>query len=107
MKSGFPKSTAYLKNLAAILRQAGYGKVRGDSRVQSSNGQRARTDQGLKQAKLTAFLIWKTPVLDVELSQLRQWLKVPEGKLNRWVDIKRFILEPALKQINDNPDAAG
>jgi hypothetical protein len=34
----------------------------------------------------------QTPVLDVELGQLRQWLKVPEGKLNRWFDLKRFIL---------------
>jgi hypothetical protein len=49
----------------------------------------------------------QTPVLDVELSQLRQWLNVPEGKLNRWIDIKRRILEPALKQINENPEAAG
>jgi len=47
------------------------------------------------------------PVLDIALSQLRQWLNVPEGKLNRWVDIKRFILEPAIKQINDSPEAAG
>ena len=49
----------------------------------------------------------QTPVLDVQLDQLRQWLKVPDGKLHRWVDVKRFILEPALKQINENPDAAG
>ncbi|HEY5137785.1 MAG TPA: replication initiation protein, partial [Methylococcales bacterium] len=49
----------------------------------------------------------QTPVLDVQLNQLRQWLKVPDGKLHRWVDVKRFILEPALKQINENPDAAG
>jgi len=48
-----------------------------------------------------------TPVLDVALPQLRQWLKVPEGKLNRWVDIKRRAIEPALKQINENPEAAG
>lgn len=48
-----------------------------------------------------------TPVLDVALPQLRQWLKVPEGKLSRWVDVKRFAIEPALKQINDNPEAAG
>jgi hypothetical protein len=34
-------------------------------------------------------------------------LKVPEGKLNRWVDIKRFAIEPALKQINENQEAAG
>jgi hypothetical protein len=49
----------------------------------------------------------QTPVLDVTLDQLRQWLKVPEGKLNRWVDIKRRAVEPALKQINDSPEAAG
>jgi len=49
----------------------------------------------------------QTPVLDVQLNQLRQWLKVPDGKLSRWVDIKRFILNPAMTQINDNPDAAG
>ena len=49
----------------------------------------------------------QTPVLDVELSQLRQWLKVPEGKLSEWYDIKRRILEPAIKQINENPEAAG
>lgn len=49
----------------------------------------------------------QTPVLDVELGQLRQWLKVPEGKLDKWFDLKRFAIAPALKQINDNPDAAG
>jgi plasmid replication initiation protein len=49
----------------------------------------------------------QTPVLDVKLDQLRKWLKVPEGKLNRWIDIKRRAIEPALKQINDNPEAAG
>jgi hypothetical protein len=49
----------------------------------------------------------KEPVLEVELSKLRQWLKVPEGKLGRFVDLKRFVIEPALKQINDNPHGAG
>jgi hypothetical protein len=49
----------------------------------------------------------QTPVLDVELSQLRQWLKVPDGKMEKWYDIKRFAIEPALKQINDNPQTAG
>lgn len=49
----------------------------------------------------------QTPVLDVELSQLRQWLKVPDDKLGRWADIKRRALDPAIKQINDNPIAAG
>jgi Initiator Replication protein len=32
---------------------------------------------------------------------------VPEGKLDKWFDIKRFTIEPALKQINDNSEAAG
>jgi len=49
----------------------------------------------------------KNSVLDVELDQLRQWLKIPEGKLHRWVDVKRFALEPALKQINENPALSG
>jgi len=48
-----------------------------------------------------------TPVLDVALPQLRQWLKVPEGKLEKWFDLKRRAIDPALKQINDNPEAAG
>jgi len=48
-----------------------------------------------------------TPVLDVALPQLRQWLKVPEGKLIEWFDLKRRAIEPALKQINNNPEAAG
>jgi hypothetical protein len=47
------------------------------------------------------------PVLEITLPQLRQWLKVPEGKMKEWFDIKRFILEPAIKQINENPEAAG
>jgi hypothetical protein len=49
----------------------------------------------------------QTPVLDVQIEQLRQWLKIPEGKFEKWYDIKRFAIEPALKQINDNPEAAG
>lgn len=48
-----------------------------------------------------------TPVLDVSLPQLRQWLKVPDGKLNEWFDLKRRAIDPSLKQINDNPEAAG
>ena len=56
---------------------------------------------------LEAYTNRQNPVLDVEISQLRRWLKVPDGKLRRWIDIKRFTLEPALKQINDNSIAAG
>lgn len=49
----------------------------------------------------------KTPALEVELPKLRQWLKVPEGKLDRYVDFKRFVLEPGIRQINANPEGAG
>jgi hypothetical protein len=56
---------------------------------------------------LEAVVNMDTPVLEMDMPQLRQWLKVPEGKLNRWVDIKRRAIEPALKQINDNSEAAG
>ena len=56
---------------------------------------------------LEAYTNRQNPVLDVEIHQLRRWLKVPDGKLLRWIDIKRFTLEPALKQINDNPIASG
>lgn len=48
-----------------------------------------------------------TPELRASIAELRQWLKVPEGKLVRWQDLRRYVLEPALRQINDNPVGAG
>jgi len=45
--------------------------------------------------------------LKVRVEELRHWLKVPEGKLTRWQDFRRYVLEPAVKQINDNPTGAG
>jgi hypothetical protein len=47
------------------------------------------------------------PVLKVGVEELRQWLKVPEGKLHRWQDFRRRVLEPAIQQINERPDGAG
>jgi hypothetical protein len=49
----------------------------------------------------------ENPVLEVRVEDLRHWLKVPEGKMTRWQDFRRFALEPALKQINENPEGAG
>ncbi|BBL77364.1 replication initiation protein [Methylomagnum ishizawai] len=49
----------------------------------------------------------RNPVLEIELTKLREWLKVPEGKIDRYVDFKRFVLEPGIKQINANPEGAG
>jgi hypothetical protein len=47
------------------------------------------------------------PELRASVDELRQWLKVPEGKLLRWQDLRRYVLEPAVRQINDNPTGAG
>jgi hypothetical protein len=47
------------------------------------------------------------PVLDVPIDTLRHWLKVTEGKLRRYQDFRRFVLEPSIEQINANPLGAG
>ena len=47
------------------------------------------------------------PTLDVTVPNLREWLKVPEGKLVRWQDFRRRVLEPAVLQINNNAENAG
>jgi hypothetical protein len=47
------------------------------------------------------------PILDVQLDTLRQWLKVPDGKLNTWDNFNRRALSPAIDQINANPLGAG
>jgi hypothetical protein len=47
------------------------------------------------------------PVLDVQLDTLRNWLKVPEGKLTRWIHFNQRVLDPAIRQINANPLGAG
>jgi hypothetical protein len=47
------------------------------------------------------------PVLDVQLDTLRNWLKVPEKKLTRWVHFNQRVLDPAIRQINASPLGAG
>ena len=47
------------------------------------------------------------PVLKASTEELRRWLKVPENKLTRWPDFRRFVLEPAVRQINRDPEGAG
>lgn len=56
---------------------------------------------------LESVVNMKNPVLEVDMATLRRWLKVEDGKFEYFTDIRRFILEPALKQINDNPEGAG
>lgn len=47
------------------------------------------------------------PELRASIEELRQWLKVPENKLTRWQDFRRFVLEPSIRQINENANGAG
>lgn len=43
----------------------------------------------------------------VTLDELRTWLKVPEGSYSNWKDFRKWVLDPAIKQINDDPLGAG
>jgi plasmid replication initiation protein len=47
------------------------------------------------------------PTMKADVEELRSWLKVPEGKLLRWQDFRRYVLEPAVKQINKNTEGSG
>lgn len=44
---------------------------------------------------------------EVSLDDLRTWLKVPEGSYPTWKNFRLRVLDPAVKQINDDPIGAG
>lgn len=56
---------------------------------------------------LESIVNMRNPVLEVDISTLRQWLKVPEGKLLNYSNFNQRVIGPAIKQINDNPEGAG
>lgn len=43
----------------------------------------------------------------VSLDELRKWLKVPDGAYEDWRDFRRWVLKPAIDQINSDPLGAG
>ena len=43
----------------------------------------------------------------VTIDELRTWLKVPVGSYPNWKDFRKWVLDPAIKQINDDPLGAG
>jgi hypothetical protein len=43
----------------------------------------------------------------VTIEELRVWLKVPEGSYKTWKDLRKWVIDPAIKQINDDPIGAG
>ena len=44
---------------------------------------------------------------EVSIDELRTWLKVPEGSYQNWKDFRKWVLDPAVKQVNDDPIGAG
>lgn len=44
---------------------------------------------------------------EVTIEDLRVWLKVRDGTYQNWKDFRKRVLDPALKQINDDPIGAG
>lgn len=49
----------------------------------------------------------RCPIIEYSLTDLRVILKVPEGKLIRYQDLRRRVLEPSIAQINKDPVQAG
>jgi plasmid replication initiation protein len=47
-----------------------------------------------------AYYRRRDPVWEVSVAELRSTLGVPEGRLPRWVDVRRVALEPAVAEIN-------
>lgn len=43
----------------------------------------------------------------VTIEELRRWLKVPEGSYQNWKDLRKWVIDPAISQINDDPVASG
>lgn len=56
---------------------------------------------------LEAFANKDDPQFTVSLPEFRQWLKLPPDKYPVWKDFNKWVIQPALKQINDEPEAAG
>lgn len=44
---------------------------------------------------------------EVSIEDLRVWLKVRENSYQNWKDFRKRVLDPAVKQINDDPIGAG
>lgn len=56
---------------------------------------------------LEAFANKDDPSFVVSVDEFRQWLNLKPTQYTDWKDLKRWVIRPALDQINANPDAAG
>ena len=56
---------------------------------------------------LEGFVNRRDQQLHVTIDELRTWLKVPEGSYKNWKDLRKWVIDPAIKQINDDPVGSG
>jgi plasmid replication initiation protein len=56
---------------------------------------------------LEAFINRRDGQCRVSIDELRTWLKVPANTYPDWKDLRKRVLDPAVKQINDDPLGAG
>ena len=56
---------------------------------------------------LTTIINRDKPEMCITLEELRQWLKVPEGKLTKWHHLRQRALDPAVEELNSRSDNSG
>jgi plasmid replication initiation protein len=56
---------------------------------------------------LEAYVNRRDASVVVDIAEFRGWLKVPEESYAIWRDLRRFVIDPAIKEINDNAEDAG
>jgi hypothetical protein len=49
----------------------------------------------------------RLPSIEATTEELRQWLQVPDGKLNQWAHLWQKALKPAIDEINADPNESG
>lgn len=54
-----------------------------------------------------AFINKDDPSFVVALDEFRQWLNIKAGSYADWKDLKKWVIRPALEQINADPEGAG
>tara|TARA_Y100000815_G_scaffold166729_2_gene151321 strand:+ start:423 stop:1526 length:1104 start_codon:yes stop_codon:yes gene_type:complete len=56
---------------------------------------------------LTTIINREKPEIEVDLDELRQWLKVPDGKLTQWHHLRQRALDPAVDELNSRAENSG
>jgi Initiator Replication protein len=56
---------------------------------------------------LEAYANRREPSCVVSITELRGWLKVPEESYGIWRDLRRFVIDPAIDEINERAEDAG